>query len=96
MARGEHSAGPAPPTTLRTATGPLTVAEIAAAALASKGIRNATDGQRRGVEAGIRSCLETNAGNTVQRVGEGVPKLVFFGSRSLSRPCVPGRIFAGE
>jgi hypothetical protein len=59
---------------LRTATGPLTVAEITAGVLAAKGVRDATDAQRRGVEAGIRSCLETNAGKTVQRVGEGVPK----------------------
>ena len=52
----------------------LTVAEITAGVLAAKGIRDATDQQRRGVEAGIRSCLETNAGKTVRRVGEGVPK----------------------
>jgi hypothetical protein len=59
---------------LRKATGPLTVAEITAGVLTAKGIRDATDQQRRGVEAGIRSCLETNAGKTVQRVGDGVPK----------------------
>jgi hypothetical protein len=58
---------------LRTATGPLTVAEITAGVLATKDVRDATDKQRRGVEAEIRSCLETNAGKTVQRVGEGVP-----------------------
>jgi hypothetical protein len=59
---------------LRTATGPLTVGEITAAVLASKGIRDATAKQRNGVAAGIRSCLESNAGKTVQRAGEGVPK----------------------
>ena len=58
---------------LRKATGPLTVAEITAAVLAAKGIRDATDRQRRGIEAGIRSCLETNAGKIVQRAGEGLP-----------------------
>jgi hypothetical protein len=58
---------------LRTATRPLTVAEITAGVLAAKEIRNATADQRRGVEAGIRSCLETNAGKTVHRAGEGVP-----------------------
>jgi hypothetical protein len=58
---------------LRTATGPLTVAEITAGVLAAKGIRDATAKQRNGVAAGIRSCLETNAGKTVQRAGEGVP-----------------------
>jgi hypothetical protein len=55
---------------LRTATGPLTVAEITAAVL----VADATDEQRRGVEAGIRSCLEAKAGKTVQRVGDGVPR----------------------
>ncbi len=59
---------------LRTASGPLTVAEITAAVLAAKGIRDATTAQRNGVAAGIRSCLETNAGKTVERIGDGVPK----------------------
>jgi hypothetical protein len=59
---------------LRTATGPLTIAEITTAVLTAKGIRGATVKQRNGIAAGIRSCLETNAGNTVHRVGDGVPK----------------------
>ena len=59
---------------LRTATEPLTVGEITAAVLAAKGIRDATVKQRNGIAAGIRSCLEANAGKTVQQVGEGVPK----------------------
>jgi len=59
---------------LRKATGPITVGEITSAALAAKGIREATVKQRNGIAAGIRSCLESNAGKTVQRVGEGVPK----------------------
>src|SRR5580658_4595382 len=59
---------------LRKATGPLTVGEITGAVLAAKGIRDATVRQRNGITAGIRSCLEANAGKTVQRVGEGVPK----------------------
>jgi hypothetical protein len=59
---------------LRKATGPLTVGEITASVLAAKGIRDATAKQRNGITAGIRSCLEANAGKTVQRVGEGVPK----------------------
>jgi hypothetical protein len=54
---------------MRKAAGPLTVGDLAA-----KGIRDATVKQRNGIAAGIRSCLETNAGKTVQRVGEGVPK----------------------
>jgi hypothetical protein len=59
---------------MRKAAGPLTVGEITASVLAAKGIRDATVKQRNGIAAGIRSCLETNAGKTVQRVGEGVPK----------------------
>ena len=59
---------------LRKAVGPLTVAEITTGVIAAKGIKDATADQRRGVEAGIRSCLETNAGKTVQRIGEGVPR----------------------
>ena len=59
---------------LRKAAGPLTVAEITTGVIAAKGIKDATADQRRGVEAGIRSCLETNAGKTVQRIGDGVPK----------------------
>ncbi len=59
---------------LRNATEPLTVAGVTAAVLEAKDITNATERQRKGIEAGIRSCLETNAGKTVQRVGEGVPK----------------------
>jgi len=58
---------------LRTATGPLTVGEITSAVLAAKGIASATVKQRNGIAAGIRSCLESNAGKTVQRAGEGVP-----------------------
>jgi hypothetical protein len=59
---------------LRKATGPLTVGEITAGVLAAKGIRDATVRQRNGIAAGIRSCLEANAGKTVERVGEGTPK----------------------
>jgi hypothetical protein len=59
---------------LRKAAGTLTVAEVTDGVLAAKGIKDATTAQRRGVEAGIRSCLEANDGKTVQRVGEGVPR----------------------
>jgi hypothetical protein len=59
---------------LRKAARPLTVAQITDSVLAAKGIKDATTRQRQGVEAGIRSCLETNAGKIVERVGEGVPK----------------------
>jgi hypothetical protein len=59
---------------LRKATGPLTVAEVTAAVLAAKGIRDATMKQRNGITAGIRSCLEANAGKTVHRAGEGLPR----------------------
>jgi hypothetical protein len=59
---------------LRKAARPLTVAEITDGVLAAKGIKDATARQRQGIEAGIRSCLENNAGKTVQRIGDGVPK----------------------
>jgi hypothetical protein len=61
-------------TLLRTAAGPLTVAELTDGVLVAKGIKNATPTQWRGIEAGIRSCLELNAGKTVARVGEGIPR----------------------
>jgi hypothetical protein len=54
------------------AQGPLR--EIAEAILAAKGVREATAKQRAGIETGARSSLENHAGNTVQAVGEGIPK----------------------
>jgi hypothetical protein len=42
--------------------------------LAAKSIRNATDKQRDGLEAGVRSSLENHAGRSVERIGEGTPK----------------------
>jgi hypothetical protein len=59
---------------LRTAQGPLTVAELTKAVMAARKITDATAKQRKAIEAAVRSCLETNAGKTVQRVGDGVPK----------------------
>src|SRR5580658_9001058 len=53
---------------LRKATGPLTVAQITDGVLAAKRIKDATERQWRGIEAGIRSCLEANVGKTVRRV----------------------------
>lgn len=59
---------------LRTAAGPLTVAELIKAVMAARKITDATTKQRKALEAALRSCLETNTGKTVQRFGEGVPK----------------------
>jgi hypothetical protein len=59
---------------LRTAAGPLTVRELTEAVMAAKGIADASPKQRSNLEAALRSCLETNAGKTVQRAGEGVPR----------------------
>jgi hypothetical protein len=59
---------------MRKATGSLTVREITDAVMTAQRIDNATAKQRAGLEAAIRSCLESNVGKTVQRVGEGVPK----------------------
>lgn len=58
---------------LRTASGPLTVRELTDAVMAARGIAEATEKQRRDLEAAIRSSLENHAGKTVMRVGEGVP-----------------------
>ncbi len=59
---------------LRKAVAPMTVAELTRAVMAERGIKDATAKQRKALEAALRSCLETNAGKTVQRVGEGIPK----------------------
>jgi len=59
---------------MRQAGKPLTVREITDAVMTAQRIADATTKQRAGLEAAIRSCLESNVGKTVQRVGEGVPK----------------------
>jgi hypothetical protein len=59
---------------LRTAPAPMTVKEITAAIVAGAGITDMTDKQRLNLESGVRASLENNAGKTVERVGEGVPK----------------------
>jgi hypothetical protein len=51
----------------------MSVTEIAAAMLAAKGVKPTTK-QRKGIEAGVRCSLESNAGKSVERIGEGVPK----------------------
>jgi hypothetical protein len=58
---------------LRKATEPLTVAQVTDGVLAARNIKDATREQWNGIAAGIRSCLEKNAGGTVQRAGEGHP-----------------------
>jgi hypothetical protein len=59
---------------LRKGGAPMTVREITDAVMTAQGITDATAKQREGLAAGLRSCLETNVGKTVQRAGEGVPK----------------------
>jgi hypothetical protein len=59
---------------LRKAAAPMTVAELTRAVMAERSIKDATVKQRKGIEAALRSCLETNAGKTVQRAGEDVPR----------------------
>jgi hypothetical protein len=59
---------------LRTATEPLTVKEVTDRVIAAKGVKDATTRQYKGIESGIRACLENHAGKAVQRVGEGVPR----------------------
>jgi hypothetical protein len=50
------------------------VTQLTYTVLESGGIKDATRKQRLGIESGIRAALESHAGKTVQRVGEGVPK----------------------
>jgi hypothetical protein len=52
----------------------MTVKEITAAIVAGAGIADMTDKQRLNLESGVRASLENNAGKTVERVGEGMPK----------------------
>jgi hypothetical protein len=59
---------------LRKASAPMTVKEIAISLLTGNGIVDATAKQRADLEAGLRASLENNAGKTVQRIGEGIPK----------------------
>jgi hypothetical protein len=59
---------------LRAVPGPVTVREITDAILAAKGVTNATEKQRAGLEAGLRASLENHAGKTVERVGNGIPR----------------------
>jgi hypothetical protein len=60
---------------LRKSKVPMTVRQITDAVMASNGIKDATKKQRADLEAGVRSCLERNVGRTVERAGEGVPRL---------------------
>jgi hypothetical protein len=59
---------------LRTAAAPMTVSELTDAVMAVRKITDATTDQRKGLEAGLRSCLERNIGKTVARANEGIPK----------------------
>jgi hypothetical protein len=60
---------------LREAGKPMTVRELTAAVMATRNITDATTRQRQDLEAVMRSCLERNAGKTVQCVNHAVPKL---------------------
>jgi hypothetical protein len=59
---------------LRAAQGPLTVRELTDAILAGKGVTGATVKQREGIDAGVRASLESHAGKSVEKAGEGIPK----------------------
>jgi len=59
---------------LRTATAPMTAAEVADALLAGKGVTDATAKQHAYLRTAIRCSLENHAGKTVERVGDGVPR----------------------
>ena len=57
---------------LRKAEGPLTAREIGERMLASKGVMEATK-QVRDLAGGIQTRLRNHEGDTVARVGDGVP-----------------------
>ena len=59
---------------LRTAPEPMTVRELARALLKAKGVAEPAAKQLRDLEGGLRAGLEHNAGRTVDRVGEGMPR----------------------
>ena len=58
---------------LRTTAGPLTIAEMAQALLATKGVTEPTPDQIDVFGSAIRASVENHAGGVVVRVGEGVP-----------------------
>ena len=58
---------------LRITTAPMTAKEIAARVIEANGLA-LTYRQRRDFEGAIRSSLTNHFGNTVERIGEGIPK----------------------
>src|SRR6202044_3019556 len=58
---------------LRSAPAPWTVREMADAVIAAKGITGATPKQVEMLQQAIRSSLESHAGKTVERAGDGIP-----------------------
>lgn len=58
---------------LRTATVPMTIAEMARALLVTKGLTEPTPDQLDVLGAAIRASVENHAGGAVMRVGEGSP-----------------------
>lgn len=58
---------------LRTATEPMTTAEIAAAVLAAHGIEDASTEDAQGIALAIQHSLKNHEGEGVERVGEASP-----------------------
>jgi hypothetical protein len=52
----------------------MTVRELTNAIMTERKIADAPPKQRASLEAAVRSCLETNVGKTVERIGDGVPR----------------------
>jgi hypothetical protein len=58
---------------LRTATEPMTTAEIAAAVLAAHGVQDASSDDMQGIALAIQHSLKNHEGQGVERVGEASP-----------------------
>ena len=58
---------------LRTATEPMTTAQIAAAVMAAHGVEGATTDDAQGIALAIQHGLKNHEGKGVQRVGEASP-----------------------
>jgi hypothetical protein len=58
---------------LRTATEPLTAREITFSMLSAAGVANPDPKAARDLVGSVNSSLQNNDGNSVQRVGDGIP-----------------------
>jgi hypothetical protein len=58
---------------LRTATEPMTARQITEAMVKAKGVADPDQREIRRLSASIQTCLQSNDGKTVHRIGDGIP-----------------------